>query len=223
VDVKKHLRIIIVDDHEVVRLGLKALLDRHPDFTVVDEAGTAKEAIQKVEAHRPEVVVMDIRLPGGSGIDACREITQRLPDTKVIMLTSYAEDEMLFEAIAAGAAGYVLKQIGGDDLVRAIEAIGRGEALLDPALTQRVFERVREAQRKDEKSAFGDLTDQEMRVLALLAEGKTNREIAQMLYLGEGTVRNYVSSILGKLGLANRAEAAAYAVEHKIKTFQSEL
>jgi len=219
--VKKHLRIIIVDDHEVVRLGLKALLDRHPDFTVVDEASTAREAVQKAEAHRPEVVVMDIRLPGGSGIDACREITQLLPDTKVIMLTSYAEDEMLFDAIAAGAAGYVLKQIGGDDLVHAIEAVGRGEALLDPALTQRVFERVREAQRKEEKSAFSDLTDQEMRVLALLAEGKTNREIAQLLYLGEGTVRNYVSSILSKLGLANRAEAAAYAVQHKIKSFQS--
>ena len=218
---KKHLRIIIVDDHEVVRLGLKALLDRHPDFTVVDEASRAREAVQKAEAHRPEVVVMDIRLPGGSGIDACREITQLLPDTKVIMLTSYAEDEMLFDAIAAGAAGYVLKQIGGDDLVHAIEAVGRGEALLDPALTQRVFERVREAQRKEEKSAFSDLTDQEMRVLALLAEGKTNREIAQLLYLGEGTVRNYVSSILSKLGLANRAEAAAYAVQHKIKSFQS--
>jgi two-component system, NarL family, response regulator DevR len=186
----------------------------------VDEAGTAREAVQKAETHRPEVVVMDIRLPGGSGIDACREISQMLPETKVIMLTSYAEDEMLFDAIAAGAAGYVLKQIGGDDLVHAIEAVGRGEALLDPALTQRVFERVREAQRKDEKSAFSDLTDQEMRVLALLAEGKTNREIAQLLYLGEGTVRNYVSSILSKLGLANRAEAAAYAVQHKIKTFQ---
>jgi len=218
--VKKHLRIIIVDDHEVVRLGLKALLDRHPDFEVIDEASTAREAVQKAETHQPEVVVMDIRLPGGSGIDACREITQKQPDTKVIMLTSYAEDEMLFDAIAAGAAGYVLKQIGGDDLVHAIEAVGRGEALLDPALTQRVFERVREAQRKDEKSAFSALTDQEMRVLALLAEGKTNREIAQMLYLGEGTVRNYVSSILSKLGLANRAEAAAYAVQHKIKSFQ---
>lgn len=219
---KKHLRIIIVDDHEVVRLGLKSLLDRHPDFTVVDEASTAKEAIQKALAHQPEVVVMDIRLPGGSGIDACREISQALPNTKVIMLTSYAEDEMLFQAIEAGAAGYVLKQIGGDDLVHAIEAVGRGEALLDPALTQRVFERVREAQRKEEKSAFSDLTEQEMRVLALLAEGKTNREIAQTLYLGEGTVRNYVSSILSKLGLSNRAEAAAYAVQHKIKTFQSD-
>ena len=219
---KKHLRIIIVDDHEVVRLGLKALLERHPEFTVVDEAGTAREAVQKAEAHQPDVVVMDIRLPGSSGIDACREITQKLPDTKVIMLTSYAEDKMLFDAIAAGAAGYVLKQIGGDDLVRALEAAGRGEALLDPALTQRVFERVREAQRKDEKSAFSDLTDQEIRVLALLAESKTNREIAQALYLGEGTARNYVSSILSKLGLANRAEAAVYAVQHNIKAYQPE-
>jgi len=219
--VGKHLRIIIVDDHEVVRLGLRALIDRHPDFTVVDEASTAKEAVQKVASHKPEVVVMDIRLPGGSGIDACREVMQLAPDTKVIMLTSYAEDEMLFQAIEAGAAGYVLKQIGGDDLIHAIEAVGRGEALLDPALTQKVFERVREAQRKEEKSAFSDLTEQEMRVLMLLAEGKTNREIAQTLYLGEGTVRNYVSSILSKLGLANRAEAAAYAVQHKIKSFQA--
>lgn len=214
---KKHLRIIIVDDHEVVRLGLRALLERHPNFSVVDEAGTAKEAVQKVLQHRPEVIVMDIRLPGGNGIEACREIAAQAPDTKVIMLTSFAEDEMLFEAIAAGAAGYVLKQIGGDDLVRAIESVGRGEALLDPVLTQRVFSRVREAQRKDEQSAFNPLTDQELRVLSLVAEGKTNREIAQSLFLGEGTVRNYVSSILSKLSLTNRAEAAAYAVQHNIR------
>jgi two-component system response regulator DevR len=219
---KKHLRIIIVDDHEVVRLGLRALLDRQPSFSVVDEAGTAKEAIQKVLQHRPEVVVMDIRLPGGNGIEACREIVAQCPETKVIMLTSFAEDDMLFEAIAAGAAGYVLKQIGGDDLVRAIESVGRGEALLDPVLTQRVFARVREAQRKDEQSAFSQLTDQEMRVLGLVSEGKTNREIAQALFLGEGTVRNYVSSILSKLSLTNRAEAAAYAVQHNIKAYLSE-
>ncbi len=218
----KHLRIIIVDDHEVVRLGLHALLERHPGFTVVDEASNAKEAVQKALQHRPEVVVMDIRLPGGSGIDACREIVAQAPEVKVIMLTSFAEDDMLFEAIAAGAAGYVLKQIGGDDLVRAIEAVGRGEALLDPALTQRVFARVREAQRKDEQSAFSQLTDQEMRVLGLVAEGKTNREIAHQLFLGEGTVRNYVSSILSKLALTNRAEAAAYAVQHNIKAYLSE-
>jgi DNA-binding NarL/FixJ family response regulator len=219
---RKHLRIIIVDDHEVVRLGLRALLDRHPDFSVVDEAGSAKEAVQKVLQHRPEIVVMDIRLPGGNGIEACREIVAQSPETKVIMLTSFAEDDMLFESIAAGAAGYVLKQIGGDDLVRAIEAVGRGEALLDPVLTQRVFARVREAQRKDEQSAFSQLTDQEMRVVRLVSEGKTNREIAQALFLGEGTVRNYVSSILSKLQLTNRAEAAAYAVQHNIKAYGEE-
>ncbi len=220
---KKHLRIIIVDDHEVVRLGLRALLDRYPDFSVVDEAGSAKEAVQKVLQHRPEIVVMDIRLPGGNGIEACREIVAQSPESKVIMLTSFAEDDMLFEAIAAGAAGYVLKQIGGDDLVRAIESVGRGEALLDPVLTQRVFARVREAQRKDEQSAFSQLADQEMRVINLFAEGKTNREIAQALFLGEGTVRNYVSSILSKLQLTNRAEAAAYAVQHNIKAYGSEV
>ncbi len=213
------LRILIVDDHEVVRLGLRALLDRHPDFTVVDEAGTAREALQKALLHRPDVVVMDIRLPGRSGIDACRDIVSQLPDTRVIMLTSYAEDELLFDAIEAGACGYVLKQIGSDDLVRAIEAVGRGEALLDPSLTRRVLERVREAARRDEAAAFAELTDQELRVLALIAEGKTNREIARALYLGEGTVRNYVSSILSKLGVTNRAEAAAFAVRHNLKEY----
>ncbi len=213
------LRILIVDDHEVVRLGLRALLDRHPGFTVVDEACTAREAIQKALLHRPDVVVMDIRMPGRSGIDACRDIVAQLPETRVIMLTSYAEDELLFDAIEAGACGYVLKQIGSDDLIRAIEAVGRGEALLDPSVTRRVLERVREAARKDEAAAFAELTEQELRVLALVAEGKTNREIAQALYLGEGTVRNYVSSILSKLGLTNRAEAAAYAVQHNLKEY----
>jgi two-component system response regulator DevR len=213
------LRILIVDDHEVVRLGLRALLDRHPDFTVVDEAGTAREALQKALLHRPDVVVMDIRLPGRSGIDACRDIVSQLPDTRVIMLTSYAEDELLFDAIEAGACGYVLKQIGSDDLVRAIEAVGRGEALLDPSVTRRVLERVREVARRDEAAAFADLTEQELRVLALIAEGKTNREIARALYLGEGTVRNYVSSILSKLGVTNRAEAAAFAVRHNLKEY----
>ena len=218
----KHLRIIIVDDHEVVRLGLRALLGRHPGFSVVDEAGNAKEAVQKVLQHRPEVVVMDIRMPGGSGIQACREIVAAAPEIKVIFLTSFAEDDMLFEAIAAGAAGYVLKQIGADDLVRAIEAVGRGTALLDSTLTQRVFARVREARRKDEQSVFSLLSEQEMRVLGLVAQGKTNREIAQSLFLSEGTVRNHVSTILSKLELTNRAEAAAYAVQHNIKTYRSE-
>jgi two-component system response regulator DevR len=213
------LRIVIVDDHEVVRLGLRTLLDRHPDFTVVDEASTAREAVEKTLRLQPDVVVMDVRLQGGSGIEACRQITSEASQIKVIILTSYAEDEMLFDAISAGAAGYVLKQIGGDDLVRAIERVGRGEALLDPSLVQKVFARVREAARKEEAAAFAELTDQELRVLAQVAEGKTNREIAKALYLGEGTVRNYVSSILSKLGLTNRAEAAAYAVEHNLRDY----
>ncbi len=215
------LKIIIVDDHEVVRLGLRTLLERHPDFKVVGEAANAREAVQKTQLLRPDVVIMDIRLPGGSGIDACRKIVEQVPEARVIMLTSYAEDEMLFDAISAGACGYVLKQIGSDDLVRAIEAVGRGEASLDPALTQRVFARVREAARKERETAFAGLTEQELRVLAHVAEGKTNREIAEALFLGEGTVRNYVSNILKKLGLTNRAEAAAYAVEHNLKEFIS--
>jgi two-component system response regulator DevR len=212
-------RILIVDDHEVVRLGLRSLLDRHPDFEVVAEASNGREAIEKVDTYQPTVVVLDIRLPGMSGVEVCQQITEAHPEIKVIMLTSYAEDEMLFAAIRAGAAGYVLKQIGGDDLVRAIEAVGRGEALLDPSLTQRVFEEVRKAQREEEASAFAELTNQEMQVLQLVSEGKTNREIAEALYLGEGTVRNYVSNILGKLGVANRAEAAAYAVQHNLKDY----
>jgi len=215
----KQLRIMIVDDHEVVRLGLHTLLDRHPNFSVIDEAGTAREAIEKTLHHLPDVVVMDVRLHGGSGIDACREIMAQAPEVKVIILTSFAEDEMLFDAISAGAAGYVLKQINNDELVRSIEAVGRGEALLDPSLVQKVFTRVREAARKEEAAAFSELTDQELRVLAQVAEGKTNREIAKALFLGEGTVRNYVSSILSKLNLTNRAEAAAYAVEHSLKDY----
>jgi DNA-binding NarL/FixJ family response regulator len=214
-----HQRILLVDDHEVVRVGLRSLLERQPNFEVVAEAATAKDALEKTAAYQPDVVVMDIRLKGGSGIEACQEITTHYPQTKVIMLTSYAEDEMLFSAIRAGAAGYVLKQIGSEDLVRAIEAIGRGDALLDPAVTQRVFQEVRKAAREEEASAFADLTQQEMHVLQLVAEGRTNRQIAEALYLGEGTVRNYVSSILSKLNVRNRAEAAAYAVQHNLKDY----
>lgn len=212
-------RIVLVDDHEVVRLGLKALLDRHPLFEVVGEAGNAKEALEQVARFRPDVVLMDIRLPGASGIEACEEVTRNYPDTRVIMLTSYAEDEMLFSAIRAGASGYVLKQIAGDELIRAIELVGRGEALLDPSVTQRVFQEVRRAVKEEEASAFANLSQQEKHVLMLVSEGKTNREIAKALFLGEGTVRNYVSSILSKLGVSNRAEAAAYAVEHNLKEY----
>jgi two-component system response regulator DevR len=212
-------RILLVDDHEVVREGLKAILNGHPNFEVVAEAATARDAVEKTRTHKPDVVVMDIRLKGGSGIEACQEITSQFANVKVIMLTSYAEDEMLFSAIRAGAAGYVLKLIGGDELVRAIEAVGRGEGLLDSAVTQRVFQEVRKAAREQEASAFADLTQQEMHVLQLVSEGRTNRQIAEMLFLGEGTVRNYVSSILSKLNVRNRAEAAAYAVEHNLKDY----
>ncbi|MGD0612585.1 MAG: response regulator transcription factor [Anaerolineales bacterium] len=214
-------RILLVDDHEVVRLGLKSLLERHSQFDVVGEASTAREAIEMVGNSHPDVVVMDIRLPGTSGIEACEEITGRYPETKVIMLTSYAEDEMLFSAIRAGASGYILKQIGGEDLVRALEAVGRGEAMLDPTVTQRVFQEVRRAVKEEEASAFAHLSQQEKHVLLLVSEGKTNREIAKALFLGEGTVRNYVSSILSKLGVNNRAEAAAYAVEHNLREYIS--
>ncbi len=212
-------RLLIVDDHEVVRLGLKSLLEHHPQFEVVGEAGNAKDAIELVGHLKPDIVLMDIRLPGTSGIEACEEITRNFPETRVVMLTSYAEDEMLFSAIRAGASGYVLKQIGGDDLIRALEAVGRGEALLDPAVTQRVFQEVRRAVKEEEASAFANLSQQERHVLLLVSEGKTNREIAKALFLGEGTVRNYVSSILSKLGVSNRAEAAAYAVEHNLKEY----
>jgi DNA-binding NarL/FixJ family response regulator len=214
-------RIILVDDHEVVRLGLKSLLERHPQFEIVGEAGSAREALEQVNLLNPDVVVMDIRLPGTSGIEACEQIVNQYPHTKVIMLTSYAEDEMLFSAIRAGASGYILKQIGSEDLVKALESVGRGEALLDPAVTQRVFQEVRRAVKEEEASAFAHLSQQEKHVLLLVSEGKTNREIAKSLFLGEGTVRNYVSSILSKLGVNNRAEAAAYAVEHNLREYIS--
>jgi len=212
-------RIIIVDDHEIVRLGLKSLLEQYPQYEIVSEAKNAKEAITQVETFQPDIVLMDIRLPGKSGIDACEEIKQNYPDVKVIMLTSFAEDEMLFSAIKAGASGYVLKQIDSAGLAKSIEAVARGEASLDPAVTQRVFQEVRRAVKNEEAASFIELSQQEKMVLKLVSEGKTNREIAQSLYLGEGTVRNYVSSILSKLNVSNRAEAAAYAVQHNLKEY----
>ncbi|MEK6256357.1 MAG: response regulator transcription factor [Chloroflexota bacterium] len=211
------LKILLVDDHEVVRLGLKALLSNYPKFEVVAEAKDADEAISRAMEYKPDVVVMDIRLPGKSGIEATKEITKLLPETKVIILTSYAEDDLLFDAIDAGAYGYVLKQIGSDELVEALDAIGRGEALLDPSLTQKVFKRVREASRRATDEAFATLTEQEIKILALISDGKTNKEIAATIFLSEKTVRNYVSSILSKLSVKTRAEAAVYAVRHHIE------
>lgn len=211
------LRILLVDDHEVVRLGMKALLDRHLSFSVVAEAGTEDEAYEQALFHKPDIVLMDIRLAGGSGIEACKRITAALPETKVIMLTSYAEDELLFGAIRAGATGYVLKQVGSGELIRSIEAAARGEATLDPSLTQSVLNEVRRSIQKEEASAFADLTSKEKQVLSLIAQGQTNRDIASELFLSEGTVRNYVSSIFSKLSVSNRAEAAAYAIRHNLR------
>ncbi len=210
------LKLLLVDDHEVVRLGLNALLSNYPGFDVVAEAANADEALQKAVEYEPDVIIMDIRLPGKNGIEATKNILKVLPKTKVIMLTSFAEDDLLFDAINAGAYGYVLKQIGSDDLIRSLEAIGRGEALIDPAMTQKVFKRVREASRRAIDEAFSSLSDQEIRILALISKGHTNKEIAAQIYLSEKTVRNYVSSILSKLNLKTRSEAAAYAVTHSI-------
>lgn len=216
---KSPLNILLVDDHEVVRLGLKSLIERHAGLRVVAEAGTEDEAVEQAQAHTPDIVLMDIRLAAGNGVDACQRIKRTQPNTKVIMLTSYAEDEMLFSAIRAGASGYVLKQVGSTDLVRTIEAVSRGESMLDPSLTQRVFDEMRRTLQKEEASVFEELTAQERQVLLLIANGKTNRSIAQELFLSEGTVRNYVSSILSKLGVSNRAEAAAFAIEHHLKDY----
>lgn len=207
---------MLVDDHEVVRLGLKSLLSNYPNFEVVAEASSADEAVQRAQEYRPDVIIMDIRLPGKNGIEATREIISILPETKIVMLTSFAEDDLLFDAINAGACGYVLKQIGSNDLINALETIGRGESLLDPSLTQKVFKRVREASRKATDEAFAALSDQEIRILAHISEGMTNKEIAATIYLSEKTVRNYVSSILSKLTLRTRSEAAAYAVRHSV-------
>ncbi len=213
------IKIMIVDDHEVVRLGLISLLEQNSQYELVAQSENAMDAIKKVEKYRPDIVLMDIRLPGMSGSEACEQICKRFPETKVIMLTSYAEDEMLFSAIKAGASGYVLKQVNAKDLMNAIDSVARGEASLDPAVTQRVFQEVRKAVREEEASAFSSLSQQEKMVLKLVSEGKTNRDIAQDLFLGEGTVRNYVSNILSKLNVSNRAEAAAYAVEHNLKDY----
>lgn len=210
------VRILVADDHSVVRAGLRALLERHEHLRVVAEAATGEEAIAKALEWRPDIAVLDIRMPGLSGIEACRQIVEKVEGCRIIMLTSYAEDELLFAAIQAGASGYVLKRIGDNDLVQAIERVSRGEGMLDPAMTSTVFSQMRKATEAQQVAAFADLTPQELAVLSLVAEGLTNRQIAVQLYLGEGTVRNYVSSVLGKIGVANRAEAAAYAVKHNI-------
>ena len=205
---------MLVDDHEVVRQGVRTLLDSQPDLAVVAEAATAREAVLRAKAARPDVVVMDVSLPDGNGIEATRQIRAELPKTQVIMLTTYADEEALFASILAGAAGYVLKEIRGGDLAQAIRTVAEGKGLLDPALTQAVLGRLRSAKDalKDEKLAR--LTPHEERILALVADGLTNREIADDLHLAEKTIKNYISSILGKLEVGRRAEAAAYLARH---------
>lgn len=209
-------RILLVDDHDIVRLGLMTLLNDQPDMEVVGEASTAGEGIRMAEKIMPDVILMDIRLPGEGGIEACQQITTRFPTSKVVMLTSFADDELVVRAIRAGAMGYVLKQVGNEELLRAIRAAARGEALLDPSTTARLLSRVREAERKADEDAFRDLSDREMDVLVHLAKGKTNSEIGSLLNLSERTVGNYVSNMFQKLHLNNRIELAAYAYEHHL-------
>jgi len=210
------LRLVVVDDHEIVRQGLVALLSRRPNFQVVAEAGTVAEAIAAAKRFEPEIVVMDVRLPDGSGIEACREIREELPATRVVMLTSYPDEDAVLSAIVAGASGYLLKQVRGRDLVAALETVGRGESLLDPAVTGRVLERVRRIATGDQPDELAQLTPQERRILALVAEGKTNKEIASDIFLSDKTVKNYVSSILSKLNLERRAQAAAFVAKHRL-------
>jgi two-component system response regulator DevR len=206
----RHLRVLIVDDHEVVREGLRSILNRHEGISVVGEAGTVGTAVEEAARLRPDVVIMDVRLPDGSGVEACREIRQENPSTKVIMLTSYADDEAVFASILAGAAGYLLKQTRGQALADAIEAVALGGSLLDPGVTQKVLERVRSLGGRRPDDSLASLSDQEQKILLLIAEGKTNKEIAEEIFLSDKTVKNYVSSILSKLNLRRRAEAAAF-------------
>jgi DNA-binding NarL/FixJ family response regulator len=205
-----------------VRLGLRALLERESDITIVGEAGTAAAAIEVVSRMEPDIVLMDIRLPDQSGITACQQVRQRWPGVQVLMLTSFADEDLVLEAISAGAAGYVLKQLGNDDLLRAIRAVGHGDAVLDPTVTRQLLAHVRHAEHQAHGAAFHDLSERELEVLALVTEGKTNAEIAEALILSEKTVRNHVSTILEKLQLTNRIEAATYAVRHHIERFLPE-
>ncbi len=203
------LRLMLVDDHEIVRTGLRTILNDQPDLLVVGEATTAAEAVTETDRSQPDLILMDVRLPDASGVEACREIRARHPDVRVIMLTSYPDDNAVMASIMAGASGYVLKQTRGRTLIEAIRVVGAGGSLLDPAITGKVLERIRSAAGSpDDKVA--QLTDQERHILALVAEGKTNKQIAESLHLSPHTVKNYVSDILKKLGVARRAEAVVY-------------
>jgi two-component system response regulator DevR len=205
----KVIRVFLLDDHEVVRRGLRDLLESDGDIEIVGESGTAREATARIPALRPDVAVLDARLPDGSGIDVCRDVRSVDPSISALILTSYDDDEALFAAILAGAAGYLLKQVGGHDLVDAVRRVAAGQSLIDPSLTARVLERLRNG--PEENAELASLTEQEHKILALIAEGLTNRQIGERLSLAEKTVKNYVSSILSKLGLERRTQAAVLA------------
>jgi len=213
---QKPLRLLVVDDHEVVRQGLVSLLERREGFQVVAQAGTVAEAIDAANKFQPDLIVMDVRLPDGSGIEACREIRAEHPGTRVVILTSYPDEEAVFASIVAGASGYLLKQIRGRDLVAALESVGRGESLLDPAVTEKVLDRVRRIASGTYTDELAQLTRQEQKILLLIAEGKTNKEIAAEIFLSDKTVKNYVSSILAKLNLQRRSQAAAFVARHRL-------
>ena len=202
------VRVFLLDDHEIVRRGLRELLESEGDITVVGEAGTAEEALARIPATAPQVAVLDVRLPDGDGVEVCREVRSRHPEIQCLMLTSYADDEALFSAIMAGASGYILKQVKGSDLIDGVRRVAAGESLLDPSVTRRVLERLRTKPEDDELSG---LTEQERRILDLIAEGLTNRQIGERMFLAEKTIKNYVSNLLSKLGMSRRSEAAAYA------------
>lgn len=203
------LRIFLVDDHEVVRRGVRDMLEAEEDFEVVGEAGTVEEALRRIPATSPDVAVLDVRLPDGNGVELCRDLRSGHPTLACLMLTSFDDDDALLQAILAGAAGYVLKQVKGVDLIEAIRRVGTGQSLLDPAMRSRVIDRLRNGPTKDPKLAR--LSGQERRILELLAEGKTNRQIAAEIFLAEKTVKNYVSNLLTKMGMSHRTEAAVYA------------
>ncbi len=201
--------VFLLDDHEVVRTGLRALLEASEDIEVLGEAGTVAEALVRIPAAKPDVAILDVRLPDGSGVAVCREIRSTAPEVACVMLTSYADDEAMIASIMAGASGYVLKQVGGLDLVDTIRRAAAGQSLLDPALTERVLERLREGPKADPR--LSSLTPQERRILDLIAEGYTNRQIAETMFLAEKTVKNYVSNLLAKLGMERRTQAATFA------------
>ncbi|HKA96347.1 MAG TPA: response regulator transcription factor [Streptosporangiaceae bacterium] len=206
---RSQIAVFLLDDHEIVRRGVRDLLEAEPDITVIGEAGTAESALARIPALKPDVAVLDVRLPDGNGVTVCREIRSKMPEVACLMLTSFGDDEALFDAIMAGAAGYVLKQIRGTDLVGAVRTIASGRSLLDPEAAARVMRRMREqAHRSDPLSG---LTDQERRILELIGEGLTNRQIGERMFLAEKTVKNYVSALFAKLGMERRAQAAAYA------------